>query len=363
MDFTLTSYKDLLQSLKSAGYTFVTFRDYLTSINLTADKQVNQSCLAGRQAINPEPSTLNPQPSTLNHEQGTQNPELATPNSQPGTRNPEPGTRNSERFLILRHDVDLKPQNSLATAKIEHDLDINGSYYFRMVPESYNVDIIKEIASLGHEIGYHYETMDTAGRNHNPQPATRKSEVPSINQSPDVPIPDNYRDIGNRVNHSINESKIDAAYQQFCENLETLRQVADIQTICMHGSPRSKYDNKDIWKKYDYRKLGIIGEPYFDIDFDDFFYLTDTGRRWDGWRVSVRDKVPQQERWNAEGLLFSRTKDVIKAVNESRLPARIMITVHPQRWTNSPIEWITEYVMQNLKNIVKGIMIRGIIRR
>jgi hypothetical protein len=360
MDFTLTSYKDLLQSLKSSGYTFVTFRDYLASINLSAD----------RQAINPQPSTFtyrnamqvgatrNPEPGTQNSEPGTRNPEPRTRNSQPATftyRNEMKvgATRNPERLLILRHDVDLKPQNSLATAKIEHELDIKGSYYFRMVPESYNVDIIKEIASLGHEIGYHYETMDTAGRMHNPQPATRNSEVPSINQSPD----DNW------VNHSINKSLIDAAYQQFCENLQTLRQVADIKAICMHGSPRSKYDNKDIWTKYNYRKLGIIGEPYFDIDFDDFFYLTDTGRRWDGWRVSVRDKVSQQERWIAADLVFKKTKDIVEGANQNRLPERIMITVHPQRWNNSMLEWIKEFILQNLKNIVKRIMIRGIIRR
>jgi len=36
---------------------------------------------------------------------------------------------------------------------------------------------------------------------------------------------------------------------------------------------------------------GIIAEPYFDMDFKEVLYLTDTGRRWDGDRVSVRDKV------------------------------------------------------------------------
>ena len=59
----------------------------------------------------------------------------------------------------------------------------------------------------------------------------------------------------------------------------------------MHGSPRSKWDSRDIWQKYDYKKPGIIAEPYFDINFDEVFYLTDTGRRWDGWKVSLRDKL------------------------------------------------------------------------
>ena len=63
----------------------------------------------------------------------------------------------------------------------------------------------------------------------------------------------------------------------------------------MHGSSLSKYDNKLLWKYYNYRKSGIIGEPYFDIDFNEVFYLTDTGRRWDGDRVSVRDKVESKK--------------------------------------------------------------------
>ncbi len=84
---------------------------------------------------------------------------------------------------------------------------------------------------------------------------------------------------------------IDLAYESFCRNLEMLRKNFDIQTICMHGSPRSKFDNRLVRTKYDYWDLGIVGEPYFDIDFSEVLYLTDTGRRWDGDRFSVRDKV------------------------------------------------------------------------
>lgn len=117
----------------------------------------------------------------------------------------------------------------------------------------------------------------------------------------------------------------------------------------MDGSPLSKFDNKDLWRagelekgrkgelakgrvgelekgragekvlnnhaSYHYSDFGIIGEPYYDMDFDDFFYLTDTGRRWDGWKVSIRDKVAQQEKWIEEGLVFHSTLDIIKAVN------------------------------------------------
>ena len=59
----------------------------------------------------------------------------------------------------------------------------------------------------------------------------------------------------------------------------------------MHGSPMSKYDSKDLWKKYNYKDYNLIGEPYFDVNFNEVFYITDTGRRWDGEKVSVRDRV------------------------------------------------------------------------
>jgi len=77
----------------------------------------------------------------------------------------------------------------------------------------------------------------------------------------------------------------------FERNLEKLRKFYPVKTICMHGSPLSEWDNRLIWEKYNYRDFGIIGEPYFDVDFGEVFYLTDTGRRWDGDEVSVRDKV------------------------------------------------------------------------
>lgn len=128
----------------------------------------------------------------------------------------------------------------------------------------------------------------------------------------------------------------------------------------MHGNPKSRRDNRDIWKKYDYREQGIICEPYLDIDFDDIFYLTDTGRRWDGWKVSVRDKMPLQERWTREGLVFHSTNDIIRAVINDSFPSRLMITVHPQRWTNSPLLWFRELVAQSVKNKVKYFMVKGL---
>jgi len=67
--------------------------------------------------------------------------------------------------------------------------------------------------------------------------------------------------------------------------------------------------------------------------------------------------MPQQERRNSEGLVFRTTNDIIKAAKENRLPNQIMITAHPQRWTNNPLQWTKELIIQNAKNMVKRFVI------
>ena len=168
----------------------------------------------------------------------------------------------------------------------------------------------------------------------------------------------NSKNVGNSRNQKIPTAEIiDTAYEIFSHNLEMIRLYYPVITACMHGTPKSKYDSRDIWLKYNYKDLGIIGEPYFDISFNDVFYLTDTGRRWDGWKVSVRDKVRQQEQWTEQGLVFRATRDIIRAAEQNKLPNQIMITTHPQRWTDKPLPWVKELLWQNAKNIGKRILV------
>jgi hypothetical protein len=266
-------------------------------------------------------------------------------------------TYSTEKSVILRHDVDALPENSLSFAKIESALGLKGSYYFRIVPESFSKDIIKEIDALGHEIGYHYEDLSGC--------AVR----------------------GVRYEE---EDLARIAIESFKKNLEKLRQITPVKTICMHGSPISKWDSRLLWKYYDYHDFGISGEPYFDVDFGEVIYLTDTGRRWDGEAVSVRDKVQgagrraqcknQFSEWKvkpfkylekrsdlkprthnllpATALKFHSTSDIIKAADNGFLPHKLMMTFHPQRWTDQPVLWIKEFVWQNVKNVIKYFFVR-----
>lgn len=248
-DFTLTAYRGLLDAFKEAGYPFQTFTEYL---NKPLDK-----------------------------------------------------------VIMLRHDVDDRKLHSLEFARIQHEKGIVGSYYFRMVPESYDEGVIRAIYDMGHEVGYHYEDMDFAKGD--PHKAIRLFE----------------------------------------QHLAKLRNVVPVSTICMHGSPRSPFDNKDVWKHYRYRDYQIIGEPYFDIDYRRVFYMTDTGRRWNGSSVSVRDKVEDHF-----GLVFRSTFDIVAAIRENRFPQRAMLNFHPQRWTDNPTLWLSDKYQQHAKNFVKYWLIR-----
>ena len=257
-DFTIRIYRELLCILREKGYQFLTFEQY---------------CLL---------------------------------------KNSDQVSSLPEKFIILRHDVDLKAGNSFRTAQVEYELGVQASYYFRIVPQSNQPEIIRAIADLGHEIGYHYEDMTLAN------------------------------------------GDVEMAMTHFQEQLAYFRQFYPVRTICMHGAPTSQWDGRDLWKYNDYRGLGILGEPYFDVDFSQVFYLTDTGRCWDGYKVSVRDKIPMyQDQWTEQGLVYHSTNDIIEAVDMSTLPLRIMMTTHPQRWTDKPGAWAKELILQSVKNLVK----------
>ena len=281
-DFTLHTYRLLLKALKDKNYRFLTFEEFI------------------------------------------KNSSLVTPHSS---------------LCILRHDVDRKPLNALTTARLENELGIKGTYYFRIVDGSFDETIIMQIVEMGHEIGYHYEDVDLVQKEF----------------------------ANSRINEFRIDSLVNPAWESFKKNLVKLRRIVPVTTICMHGSPLSKYDNKIIWEKYDYKELGIIGEPYLDLNWNEFSYFTDTGRRWDG--VSVRDKVQAGNHksvissQNPEASIqypsssnrqkYQSSFDIIDALKKNTFPKKVMITVHPERWNDNLLIWTEELVSQNFKNVVK----------
>ena len=244
MDFTIRKYRELIRSFVESGYRIVTVRQYLES----------------------------------------------SP---------------SGKVLVLRHDVDEQPQNALKMAEAEKELAVCATYYFRRVSKSDHPNIIRKIAAMGHEIGYHYEDL------------------------------------------TLSEGDMQAAVDSFSRNLEYFRQYYPVKTVCMHGSSSSKYDNREIWKQVRLEDYGLIGEPYLSFDFNRVYYLTDTGYAWDGGKFAVRDKVD-----SAFSLSFHTTDQVVAAVRNVQFPELSLILAHTL-WTDGLPLWTFLHLREFFRNRIK----------
>ncbi len=229
-----------------------------------------------------------------------------------------------DKCIILRHDVDRAVDRNLAMARLEAGYGIQSTYYFRHVKDVFIPDAIREVAGLGHEVGYHYEVMDKA------------------------------------------KGDVNKALEIFGKELEDMRRYADVRTACMHGNPFSEWSNRDMWIDNDYRDFGIIGEPYLSIDYSEVLYLTDTGRTWADRNIRVKDVLETPEdclnATHCEGI--RSTDDVIALIKKEEM-SRICILVHPNRWCDSVPGWTRELVSQNVKNVGKAgiIKYRGMRKR
>lgn len=218
-----------------------------------------------------------------------------------------------DNFCLIRHDVDRRPQKALEMSKVERDLGIKATYYFRYKSNTFNSKIIKEIENDGHEIGYHYESL-----------SDKRGNVP-------------------------------LALQDFTHNLNEFRKIATIRTISMHGNPFSPFDNRELWRDPEnhdllFKKLGILGEIYLDIDYNDIAYIGDTGRNWFSSRSNIRDQVEthiKTEFENGEALLQYLS---------SNPHLKLVFQIHPERWTDQRVDYYLIFLSDMLVNMAKYII-------
>lgn len=209
--------------------------------------------------------------------------------------------------VILRHDVDLRTGNAVRMAEREADLGIKSTYYFRY-PMTFDPIAIGHIRDLGHEVGYHYEVLSKTRGNY------------------------------------------EQALSLFVKELAAFRSICEINTICMHGSPLSDYDNRDLWLRYNFKDFGLMGEAYLSFINSSLRYLTDTGRSWADTN-SVRDYMPGAI--NASPI---RTTDDLITLIKSGRETGLYITAHPVRWASGNAEWVEGYVRDLVFNMGKKII-------
>jgi hypothetical protein len=222
--------------------------------------------------------------------------------------NPRP-----ETFCLLRHDVDRWPKRALQMAKVEEHMGIHSTYYFRAKSCAFNPEIIRGIALLGHEVGYHYECLSDAN------------------------------------------GDISRALENFENNLEKFREIAPIKTISMHGRPLSPFDNRDMWRNPENHRLllekyGILGEVYLDIDYKEIAYINDTGRNWTSSKSNIRDKIESNIKLDFEN------GQELRNYLESNPHSRMVFQVHPERWSNHTAGYGLSFCIDLLTNFSKNLI-------
>ncbi len=198
----------------------------------------------------------------------------------------EPELAAGEPQLVLRHDVDQHPASALRMARIEGELGLLSTWYFRW--RTARAAVVQEIRSQGHAVGLHYETL--------PRELLRRGLGPS---GADELIPE--------------------ARELLRRELAGFAELfGPVRSACPHG---------------DTRMPGVHnGVLLLDRDWSDY------GLRWDAnaamssrpLDVWLTDRSAPEGSWK-EGL------DPIDLLIDRRSP--ILAVVHPNNWVSGPALW------------------------
>lgn len=214
-----------------------------------------------------------------------------------------------KQFIIIKHDVEDKPEKALRLSKIEHSLGIKATYYvhsfFLKSPRS--VAILKEIASLGHEIGYHYDVMDN------------------------------------------NEGDKDKAKLEFEEALNDFKKNSlPIITVCPHGNPLKKRigysSNKDFFldrqiKEY-FNDIIDVYITFPDMLTKDYLYITDAR-----YAYFYRDAKSTKTDATEQLIPISREEDIFKMIKEGN---SVIISTHSHRYFKFGYIGVIRYILYTL---------------
>lgn len=222
------------------------------------------------------------------------------------------------RFVILRHDVDRRPGKALDLAQLEHSLGFRSTYYFRADRSgAFPVRFLREIAALGHEIGYHYETL------------------------------------------SRSRGDVRRALDSFALQLSSFRGSAECTTVSMHGAPLSLHDNQRLAEHIEYEKLGLLGDAVRHVENDAPYYFTDTGGRWSAaGHGNLRDRLGRPP---PPGVVPGAGEAFVRFLETADAP--VYVSTHPERWSRGVADFVYSAAIDFLARMAKQALVAGRARR
>lgn len=223
-------------------------------------------------------------------------------------------------YLVLKHDVETDVEKAYEMAKIESKFGHRGTYYVQayLMNDSKNIQLLKQMQNMGHEISYHYDVMDSCHGN------------------------------------------LDKAIAEF----ETNRRVFEsngfeLKTLCQHGNPiveRVGYtSNRDFFRSKRvqelYPELSDIMVNFKQSYNTDYTYFSDAGRQFKMIYDPINNDIVNSDKKN---VIY---KDLNAVLNYLSSDQRYIISTHPHRWTNSAVLYMMKSgIFKIIKCIAKLFM-------
>jgi hypothetical protein len=214
-------------------------------------------------------------------------------------------------FVILRVDVDYREDRAVDLARIAAHHHARGSFYFRCHRGGFVLEAIRQIAALGHEVGYHFETLDLC------------------------------------------RGDFDAASDLFLQHIDRLRRAGvEVRTVAAHSAlpvTTTYRANLDLLRQRPdlLNRAGLSGETTLSIDFDRVVYVSDARWRW---------RCYEHYRPGVQGQPTS-----LRVVQETfrRWPAGLYINFHPQQWFARAVPMHYFRLRQRIGRRVRPLLVRA----
>lgn len=224
-----------------------------------------------------------------------------------------------EKYVVLKHDVETDVARAYELAKIESEYGHRGVYYVQayLLTNLQNIETLKKIAALGHEVSYHYDVMDACKGN------------------------------------------IEEAIKEFEKNLKLFKKAGfSIKTLCQHGNPiveRVGYtSNRDFFR---HSKVQELYPSLSDIMVDfkakaktDYNYFSDAGRQFKLIFDPINNDIIKSDEKN---IGFENLDELIPYIEKNNG----IISTHPHRWTKSAKSYLIKmWIFKVVKSIAKVVV-------
>ncbi len=224
-------------------------------------------------------------------------------------------------YIVLKHDVETNVERAYKIAEIESSYGHRGSYYVQayLLEDSTNIELLKKMQQMGHEISYHYDVLDSAKGN------------------------------------------FAQAIAEFDKNLKIFETNGfKLVTVCQHGNPiieRNGYhSNRDFFRDIKVRQLypeiSDIMVNFKEHIPTDYLYFSDAGRKFNLIFDPINNDIVNSDDKN---IPYNDLNALYNALDNEK---GNIISIHPHRWTKSALIYIIKTFIFKVLRFVAKVLVK-----